>query len=153
MQVKTLVHKEYTEMEIHVCHNEKSERMLEVARQIDRMVNLTITGTDEKGTKIMKVDDVMRFYTHDQKVLAQDKDGTASIAFKLYELEEKLDEKQFIRISKSEIVNLKKIKRLDMSVSGTIKVIFFDESWTYTSRRNVTRLKNALGYKRRGEGV
>ena len=151
MRIKTLVHKDYTEMEIHVCHNEKSERMLEVAKQIDNLVNLTITGTDEKGARIMQVDDIIRFYTCEQKVLAQDRDGVASIPFKLYELEEKLDDKRFVRISKSEIVNLKKIKRLDMSVSGTIKVIFCDEGWTYTSRRNVTRLKNALGYGRRAE--
>lgn len=151
MQVKILVHKDYEEMEVHVCHHEKSERMLAVAKQIDNLVNLTITGMDEKGAKIMNVEDVIRFYTQEQKVLAQDKDGTATIPFKLYELEEKLDGKRFVRISKSEIVNLKKIKRLDMSVSGTIKVIFYDESWTYTSRRNVTRLKNALGCGRRAE--
>ena len=58
-----------------------------------------------------------------------------------------MDEGQFFRISKSEIVNLKKIRRLDMSVTGTIKVILSDGTETYTSRRNVTKLKNCLGIK------
>jgi len=70
-----------------------------------------------------------------------------SIQEKLYELEERLDEGQFFRISKSEIVNLKKIKRLDLSITGTIKVILSDGTESYTSRRNVTKLKQILGIK------
>ena len=148
MQVKTLIHKEYEEMEIHVCNYEKTQQVIDVAKQIERMFNLTFTGTDEKGVRIIKAENVIRFYSQNQKVYAQDNISDAGISFKLYELEEKLDEKQFFRISKSEIVNLKKIKRLDMSVSGTIKVIFSDDTFSYTSRRNVSRLKQALGYKK-----
>lgn len=151
MQVKTLIHKDYAEMEIHVCNYEKTTQVIDVAKQIDRMLNLTFTGTDERGVRMIKADDVIRFYSLNQKVYAQDGISDAGVSFKLYELEEKLDEKQFFRISKSEIVNLKKIKRLDMSVSGTIKVIFTDDTFSYTSRRNVTRLKQALGYKKRSK--
>ena len=153
MQVKTLIHKDYGEMEIHVCNHEKTPQVIDVAKQIDRMLNLTFTGTDEQGVRMIKADDVIRFYSRNQKVYVQDNISEAGVLFKLYELEEKLDEKQFFRISKSEIVNLKKIKRLDMSVAGTIKVIFADDSFSYTSRRNVTRLKQALGYKKGGKEI
>ena len=148
MQVKTVIHNDYEEMEIHVCNREKTPGVVEVAKQIDRMFNLTFSGTDVHGGRMIRADRVIRFYSNNQNVYAQDNIGEARIPYKLYELEEKLDERQFFRISKSEIVNLKKIKRLDMSVSGTIKVIFTDDSFSYTSRRNVTRLKVALGYKR-----
>jgi DNA-binding LytR/AlgR family response regulator len=74
-------------------------------------------------------------------------EGSYVVQEKLYELEERLDAGQFFRISKSEIVNLKKIKRLDMSITGTIKVILSDGTETYTSRRNVTKLKQCLGIK------
>ncbi len=148
MQVKTVIQKDYEEIEIHVCNREKTPGVLEVAKQIDRMFNLTFSGTDAHGGRVIRADEVIRFYSNNQNVYVQDNVGEARIAYKLYELEEKLDERQFFRISKSEIVNLKKIKRLDMSVSGTIKVIFLDDSFSYTSRRNVTRLKQALGYKK-----
>ena len=151
MRIKTLIHKDYEEMEIHVCNHEKTPLVAEVAKQIDRMFNLTFNGTDENGTRVILADDVIRFYSLNQKVFVQDKTGPAGISFKLYELEEMLDESQFFRISKSEIVNLKKIKRLDMSMSGTIKVFFSDDSFSYTSRRNVSRLKQVLGY-RKGSG-
>ena len=44
----------------------------------------------------------------------------------------------------TEIINLKKIRRLDMSITGTIKVIMKDDSESYTSRRNVAKLKQVL---------
>lgn len=60
-------------------------------------------------------------------------------------MEDDLNEKLFFRSSKSEIINLKQIQRLDMSLSGTIRVIMKDGSETYTSRRNVVKLKKVLG--------
>lgn len=69
---------------------------------------------------------------------------------KLYELESQLDKRQFIRISKSEIVNIRKIKKLDISHAGTIKVALMDGTETYTSRRNVSKLKAVLGIGQRG---
>lgn len=149
MKVKALIQKEYSEIEIHVCNHEKNERVKDVVKQIDSLFNLTLKGTDERGVRLIRIDDVMRFYAQNRKVMAQDMDGSVSIPLKLYELEEMLDDTKFVRISKSEIVNLNKVKRLDMSISGTIKVIFRDESWTYTSRRNVARLKKALGLEGR----
>ena len=96
---------------------------------------------------MLPLKDILRFYTENQKVIAQGTAGIYSIQEKLYELEERLDAEQFFRISKSEIVNLKKIKRLDMSITGTIKVLLSDGTETYTSRRNVTKLKQILGIK------
>ena len=67
------------------------------------------------------------------------------ISKKLYELENELNGKIFFRSSKSEIINLKQIQKLDLSLSGTIRVIMKDGSETYTSRRTVSKLKKALG--------
>ena len=64
---------------------------------------------------------------------------------RLYELEERLNKRLFVRISNSEIVNLKKIVRLDLSMSGTICVELNNHSTAYVSRRYVTKIKQALG--------
>ena len=70
------------------------------------------------------------------------------IPSKLYELEEELTQSHLIRISKSEIVNIRKIKSLDMSVSGTIKITMKNDHETYVSRRNVSKLKERLKSER-----
>lgn len=146
MQIKVLIDKIYKDMEIHVCNNEMNSDVKEMANAISGFVNDRIIGTDEKGDKVMlRPQEIIRFYAQNQKVMAQDEKGIYSVHEKLYELEELLSEKSFIRISKSEIVNLRKIKKLDMNMVGTIKVILTDGTETFTSRRNVTNLKKKLG--------
>lgn len=60
-------------------------------------------------------------------------------------LEERLDRQKFVRISNSEIVNLKKVKAFDLSFAGTVCVEFMDGTVTYVSRRYVPKIKRILG--------
>ena len=146
MQVKVLIDKMYQDMEIHVCNDEMNSEVTGLANAISGFVNKRLVGTDEKGNKVMlRPQEIIRFYAQGQKVLAQDEKEIYSIHEKLYELEKMLDGMKFIRISKSEIVNLKKVKKLDINMVGTIKVILSDGTETYTSRRNVMNLKKKLG--------
>lgn len=147
MQVKTQISPVYPEIEVHVCNHELTDPVREIAQQISRVVNDVITGTDENGIHILNESGIIRFYAQEQKVYAQNAKGRYRVSLKLYELEEKLDSRQFVRISKSEIVNLKKIRQLDLNLTGTIKVILSDGTQTYTSRRNIARLKKALGLR------
>ena len=59
---------------------------------------------------------------------------------RLYELEERLDNR-FVRISNSEIVNLKKVKSLDLSFVGTICMELSNGEVSYVSRRYVSKMK------------
>ncbi len=148
MKVRARIDKSFETLEIQVCNKELNQQVKQLVEDISAFVNEGIAGTDSRGEKVMlPIRDILRFYTENQKVMAQDAKGVYSTQEKLYELDAKLDETQFFRISKSEIVNLKKIRRLDMSVTGTIKVILSDGTETYTSRRNVTKLKQCLGIK------
>lgn len=148
MRVRARIDKNLDTVEILVCSNELTPQVKALVEDISAFVNEGISGTDFRGEKVMvPLRDILRFYAENQRVIAQDMEGSYVVQEKLYELEERLDTGQFFRISKSEIVNLKKIKRLDMSITGTIKVILSDGTETYTSRRNVTKLKQCLGIK------
>ena len=63
---------------------------------------------------------------------------------RLYELEEILDYELFVRISNSEIVNVKKIIRMDTSLTGTILMYMKGNTQTFVSRRYVSKIKKAL---------
>lgn len=91
--------------------------------------------------------DVLRFYAEDKGVFALLADGQiGSIRARLYELEEQLDGHTFVRISHSEIVNLKHVTALDLSLSGTIKLTLAGgKAVCYASRRYVPKIKQALG--------
>ena len=88
---------------------------------------------------------ILRFYARDKGVFAQTGEGEFIVRARLYELEEELDGHTFVRISQSEIVNLKQITALDLSLTGTIKITLTGGVVTYTSRRYVKKIKQALG--------
>lgn len=146
MKIKACIDKMFETMEIHVCNHEMNQKVADLVKELNQWMNDSMVGTDEKGEKcVLVLNQMICFYAQGQKVFAQDEQGIYSIPYKLYELEEKLDTTRFMRISKSEIVNLRKIKKLDLSLTGTIKIILSNGRETYTSRRNVSGLKKALG--------
>ena len=60
-------------------------------------------------------------------------------------VEQRLNPHQFVRISNSEIINLKKIDYFDLSFTGTICVKLRGGTVTYISRRYVSKVKTILG--------
>lgn len=89
--------------------------------------------------------DVLRFYGADKAIFAQTEGGEYRVRERLYELEEVLDPRRFVRISQSELVNLKKVTALDLSLTGTIKMTLSGGTVCWVSRRNVKNIKKALG--------
>ena len=89
---------------------------------------------------------VLRFYGEDKEVRAQALGGEVyTVRLRLYELEERLPRREFIRVSYSEIVNWKKVTALDLSLSGTIRVTLEGGVVAYVSRRYVKKIKEVLG--------
>lgn len=145
MKIKARIHEAFEQMEIHVCNYEMNQQVTELMDDLNRMFGGQLIGIDEKGNKcILSKGKISRFYTEGTKVYARNENEVYAIPQKLYELEQQLENCGFLRISKSEIINIRKIERVDMNMAGTIKVIMRDGTQTFTSRRNVTRLKDAL---------
>ncbi len=145
MKIRSEIKEQYKEIEVHVCNNEMNDEVKNVMGSLHMFFESSISVTDEVGNKCMiSPMEVYSFYSEGQRVIAMDKDKKYVIQRKLYELEEEYGSLYFVRISKSEIVNYKKIKSLDMSLSGTIKVVMKNGYETYTSRRNVSKIKQLL---------
>ena len=104
-----------------------------------------ITGYAEEEAELIEQADIMRIYAANGKVFAVTTGGELRLRQRLYELEERLDAKLFVRISNSEIVNLKYVRRFDLSMAGTICVKLKDGSVAYVSRRYVSKIKRILG--------
>ena len=92
----------------------------------------------------------LRFYTDGKGVSAQTAREVYSVRLRLYELEEKLDPRRFVRISNSEIINLERVTAVDLSLTGTIRMTLDEEVASYVSRRYMNKIKEVLDLKRRG---
>ena len=79
------------------------------------------------------------------KVYAETKNDAFLLRLRLYEAEQRLANASFVRISNSEIINLKKVRGFDLSFTGTICVSLSNGTVTYVSRRYVAKIKQLLG--------
>ena len=126
-----------------------TDRMTEELRALFALLSEprveTLAGFQDTTLELLPYGDVVRIYSQNQKVYAKTAKGEYTLKQRLYELEEKLDPKLFVRISNSEIINLKMVSSLDLGFSGTICVRFKTGEASYVSRRYVARIKKVLG--------
>ncbi len=105
-----------------------------------------LLGFREGGAVPLDPAEILRFYGEDKEVRAQTLNGEIyTVRQRLYELEERLDRRTFLRLSHSEIVNWKRVTALDLSLTGTIRVTLEGGVTTYVSRRYVKKIKEVLG--------
>ena len=118
----------------------------ELARRLAAMDDGTLPGFQGERAFLLDTADVTCIYAQDKGVFARTGVGEVyGLRLRLYELEERLDPKRFVRISHSEMVNLKQVTALDLKLSGTIRMSLADGTACYVSRRYVKKIKEALG--------
>jgi DNA-binding LytR/AlgR family response regulator len=132
------------EMLVKVLSPGETEELQALLRRLEEPRRLT---GFRQGTAVpLEAAEVLRFYGEDKEVRAQALGGAVyTVRLRLYELEERLDRKAFVRVSHSEIVNWKRVTALDLSLSGTIRVTLEGGVVTYVSRRYVKKIKEVLG--------
>lgn len=123
---------------------EEVNRVVEFVSRLDD-APIVISGIREDKVALLDQDTMIRIYAEGGKVFARTESGLYQIKMRLYEVEERLDSSKFVRISNSEIVNLKKVKSLDLSFVGTICMELSNGEVSYVSRRYVSKIKKVLG--------
>ena len=89
--------------------------------------------------------EIIRVYVESRKLVVWTDRGGFVARGTLAEMEQVLNRRRFLRISRSEIINLSKVSNFDFSLSGTIQVNFDDGSGTWVARRYVRAIQETLG--------
>lgn len=123
-------------------------RTPEVDALLDRLAagDAPLLGFREDGAAVpLDLGTVLRFYGEDKDVRAQTAEAVYTVRERLYELERRLAGHPFARVSHSEIVNLKRVTSLDLSLTGTIRMTLTGGVTVYVSHRYVKKMKEVLG--------
>lgn len=99
------------------------------------------------GNEIHRVSQASIYYieTVDNKTFLYCKNKVYESKQKLYELEENLANNDFLRVSKSLIINLSKIKSLSPALGGRFEAALDNGEKVIISRQYVSNLKKRLG--------
>lgn len=104
-----------------------------------------LIGMTGSGHELIAVENISVFFTRNKRVWARTNSRDFQLRQRLSELEQRLDTKQFVRISQSEIVNLRFVQSLDFSIAGMISLRLTDGTTCYVSRRSISNFKKQLG--------
>lgn len=145
MQIEIKIDNSCKEPKIIVVTNKITDEINKLVKKLAEDTPQLLAGVQGDVLKILDQHDISRIYATNGKVYAETEDGEYLLRLRLYELEERLDKNNFVRISNSEIINLKKVKAFDLSYTGTICVSFLNGTVAYVSRRYVKKIKQVLG--------
>ena len=145
MQVEVKLDKTVTEPRVVILTDRMTEEVSTLVQMLSETEPKLIAGFREDTVTVLDEQEILRIYAANGKVYAVTPAGEYVLRLRLYEAEERLKARQFVRISNSEIINLKKARSFDLSFTGTICVTLSDGSSTYVSRRYVSRIREVLG--------
>jgi DNA-binding LytR/AlgR family response regulator len=145
VQIEIKIDKNCIEPKIVIMAQSMTEDVKRIVELLSAETPQLLAGFRNDQLEILDPAKVLRLYAQQGKVIAVTESGEYTLRQRLYELEEKLEKDGFIRISNSEIINLKKAKNFDLSLAGSICVRLSDGTITYVSRRYVSKIKQLLG--------
>ena len=145
MKVEIKIDDSYIEPKILILTAAMTEDVNLILNKLSENTPQIISGCKNEKIEVIEQEDLIRIYAGSGKVFAVTEKGEYTVRFRLYEIEKRLNHTQFVRISNSEIINLKKVNNFDLSFTGTIRVELTNGTAAYVSRRYVSKIKKILG--------
>ena len=144
MKITIETPKEGEEDEIIVRCASLNDRLMKLIADL-RTEESPLTGyMDDKIVKLVPKD-VFYFEAVDNKVFAYMGKGVYEVRKKLYEIEKEYMDTDFLRISKSAVVNVAKIAYIRPLINGRFEAKLKNEEKIIINRQYVIELKKKLG--------
>lgn len=145
MKVEINVDKNCEETKIVIHTKSIEDKIIKLIENLQIKETEQINGFKDDEMYLLNQDNIESFYAENGKVFARINENKYLIKKRLYELEEILNPDKFVRISNSEIVNMRKVKKINLKITGTIILYFATNNKAYVSRRYFKKIKEYLG--------
>lgn len=146
MKIEIDVDEKYKELAVQIKAPKLTsdiEKMISLMRMID--MQLAVKKDDE--IILLETKQILYFESVERNTFVYTKEDTFMIDLRLYELEQQLIDQGFIRISKTCILNLKKIQSLKADINRKIRVTLINGEQIIVSRNYADELRMRLGVK------
>lgn len=147
VDIKLIIDKDWPKLTVYIKGNERNEDVEGIIAAVQAYSEKKVPMIQAyfKGCLVMLPQrKIIRFYVDNRKVMAQTAERVYETKKALYEIEEILDKKKFVRISQSENINIRRVKNFDFSVTGTIGLELENGDITWVSRRRIKDVRALL---------
>lgn len=132
------------ETSITIQTNKVDDEITRLMEYIERMKQPgQVNGRRGKDVHLIDINDIFRFYIIDKVLMMETGGGEYVVNQRLYQVEAVLKD-SFIKISKSEIVNLEYVDHLSFTNRGLVQIFMKNGEFTYSSRRYLKDIKERL---------
>lgn len=110
-----------------------------------RIMNHQLTAKKDNEIYMLDIAQVLYLESVDRKCFIYTDGGMYESDFRLYELEQQLEEYGFFRVSKSFLIHLRKIQSLKSDINRRIRITMSNGEQIMASRQYAEELKKRLG--------
>ena len=146
MKIEIDIDEKYPDTEVVIRAN-KLDSDVERLVAMMRMVNMQIGVRKNDETYLLDVEKILYIEAVERKTFVYTSDETYESDLKLYEIEQELFERDFFRISKQSIVNIRMIKSLKFDINRKIRITLRNDEQIVVSRMYSDELRRKLGLK------
>ncbi len=132
------------DVEIIIRAKEQNEEVEKILKTLENDINDNIVGDVLSNEQLIDKKDIIIISKSGKYLSVKTINGEYVLSEPLYKIEEKLDKLWFVKISQSEIVNLKYVKKWELQSGGIIKIELLNGVSSYTSRRYAIQIKKIL---------
>lgn len=147
MIVNIIENSNIKETKINIECNKTDEsiiKLISIIKNINKN-DKKVIGISRGETYCLDKNEVLYFETVDRKTFCYTVDNVFEVGMKLYEIEENYEDTSFLRISKSIIVNLNRVKSVKPEFDGKMLATMDNGEKIYISRQYVSEFKKKIG--------
>ncbi len=135
---------EFSETEVIVKCKEATPQVLKMVATL-RAFDQKLTGYLEGQTFLLEADSVLYADTVDKRTFLYTADGVYETPLRLYELEERLQARDFFRATKSSVINFNQIRSMRPDFGGRMQLTMMNGEKLPVSRQYMSAIKEKLG--------
>ena len=132
------------DIEVAIVCKRADRRVLDMVARL-RMLDRKVTGSVDGSTRVVGAEDVLYVESVDKRTFIYTADEVLETGLRLYEMEERLADCDFLRVSKGCVVNFRKIASLRPDVGGRIVATMDNGEQVVVSRQYAPDVKRKLG--------
>ena len=136
---------ELERIEVLIRAPEADGQVAAIQRQLSGLAPETLTVFDaDELQRMIPLEDIISASVNGKLVNIVTGDGSWYTRRTLQSLEDELDSRSFMRVSRYEIVNLDKVLRYDFTLAGTLRLELAGGIETWASRRCIPLIRKRL---------